>query len=93
VKGTVYKNRPLSGDERDCPVRTREEDSCSSDADVRTFWCKIFKFMVCPHGQGKWGRGFELMRIFSDKGKGDQLFAAKLLRQFLWTTPNVLFKT
>jgi len=28
----------------------------SSDADVRTFWCKhngFFEFMVCSHGQGE----------------------------------------
>jgi len=66
-------------------VRSQEGGRVSSDADIRTFWCKNFGFfeifMVCPHEQGELSH----YGYFSDKEEGS------IFRDFVRTSPNRLF--
>jgi len=64
-----------------------KEEGGSSDADVRTFWCKklhIWIFMVSPQGQG-----VEPVRTFCKQGRGGQFFTILCGRPF-WMAPNKL---
>jgi len=90
----VHKGRPKSGGEGVCSVRIRGKGS-SSDADVRTFWCKktpdFSKFMMCPHGQGGWvsanilrtggGEG-QFSRVCTDVSYGRSLTAIKIRQRW-----------
>jgi len=91
--GVVHKRRQQSWGRGlsalDSPLTP---DFGSSDADVRTVWCKklrIFrKFMVCPHGQG--GGRLSQCGHFANKEEGQffailcGLFYGRLLGTFRW---------
>jgi len=67
--GTLHKRLPKSWGFVQCGHFS--DKGVSSDADVRTIWCKktldFSKFMVCPHGQG--GRGVKPVRTFFGQGE------------------------
>jgi len=65
--------------------RTREEES--SDADVRTFWCKKLQtFQI--YGVSARKRGVEPVRTFCGQGEGQSF--ATLCKRLLWTALNTI---
>jgi len=67
-----------------CPVWTMEEVG-SSDADVRTFWCKKFGFFEMYGVSARIrGRGIEPVGIFCGHGGRRSQFFAILCGRLLW---------